>query len=235
MSIGTEFKQYSGSAAEQGKNALSGVRRYVFATVGAGDVLVTRATQRGRRLASRTQAIATGRVTPTDLAADVRKSVEGYLQSAGEQAANTYVQLSKRGEEVVHELRKDPRLQKVIFRAERAVDTVEDRVDDLLDDVAETVDTRVDDAKDALAEGADATRAAARQTAARNTNARKSTTRKTPNRKAPARNPAALKAPIGKASPVTSPRKASARKPAARTSTARKAATKAVSRAASRA
>ncbi len=178
MSVTSEFRQYSEIAAEQGKLALAGVRTYALAAVGAGDLVVTRAADQGKQLATRTQEIATGRVAP----ADVRKVVGNYLQTAGEQAVTVYVQLSKRGEEVVHEFRKDPRVQRVIFRAERAVDTVEDSLEDLL----EEVDSEIADAKDAVAEGAEATRATVRKTAARNTNARKSTTRKPPVRKAPA-------------------------------------------------
>jgi len=191
MSISTEFKQYGEIAAEQGKLALAGVRQTVLAAVGASDVVVTRAAAQGKQLATRTQDIATGRVAPTD----VRKVVGGYLQTAGEQAVNFYVQLSKRGEEVVHEFRKDPRLQRVIFRAERAVDTVED----LLVEVASGADSGVSDAKDAVADGADKTRATIRKTAARNTSARKSSIRKPPARKATTGKAATSKAATSKA------------------------------------
>jgi len=207
LSIGTEFKQYGEIAVEQGRTALAGVRSYAFAAVGAGDVVITRAAERGKQLASGTQGIATGRITPTVVAADVRKAVETYLQTAGEQAATVYAQLSTRGAEVVHEFRKDPRVQRVIFRAERAVDTVEDSLEDLLDEVGD----EVTEAKDAVAEGAEKTRATVRKSAARNTNAAKSTSRTPPVRKAPARNAAARKAPTAKTvskTPAKTPAKA---------------------------
>lgn len=194
MSIQTEFKQYGEIAVEQGRTALVGVRTYAFAAVGAGDVVVTLAAERGKQLVDRTQGIVTGRVTPTVVVADVRKAVETYLQTAGEQAATVYAQLSRRGAEVVHEFRKAPRVQRVIFRAERAVDSVEDGLENLLDDV----DAEVTKAKDVVAESADTTRATVRKTAARNTNAAKSTSRTPPARKAPVRNAAARKAPTAK-------------------------------------
>lgn len=199
MSISTDIKQYGDIATEQSRYALTGVRKYAYAVVGASDLVVSRAAVRGKQLADRTQEIASGQVAPTD----VRKAVEGYLSAAGEQAMTVYSQLSRRGQAVVHELRKDPRFQRVIFRAEDAVDAVEDTVEDLLDEV----DTGVEDAKDAVAEGADTTRATVRKAAARNTNARKSTTRKAPARKAPARDEAARQAPTAKST---------ARKPRAR-------------------
>lgn len=183
MSISSEFKEYGEILAEQGKLALASARKSAFAVVGAGDAVLARAAEQGKQFAARTQEVATSRVDP----AEVRKTVESYLQAAGDQAATAYAQLSKRGQEVVHEFRKDPRVQRVILRTERAVDSVEDTLEDLLDDVASTVDSDVADAKDAVAEGADKTRATVRKTAARNTNARKSTTRKAPARKAPAR------------------------------------------------
>lgn len=202
LSITNEIKQYGEIAAEQGKLALAGVRSYVFAALGAGDVVVTRAAEQSKQLAVRTQEIATGRVTPID----VRKAVEGYLQTAGVQAATVYSQLSQRGEDVVHELRKDPRVQRVIFRAERAVDTVEDTLEDLLDEV----DSEIADAKDAVSEGAETTRATVRKAAARNTTARKSSARTAPAGKVPTRNAAARKAPTSKAA-STAPGKAASK------------------------
>lgn len=211
MSIGTEFKQYSEIAAEQGRLALAGVRSYVFAAVGAGDAVVTRATEQGRQLAARTQEIATGRVVPTAVVADVGKAVGSYLQTAGEQAVTAYVQLSKRGEEVVHEFGKDPRVQRVIFRAERAVDTVEDTLEDMLDEI----DSDVTDAKDAVAAGAEKSRGRLGKSATRNTNAAKSTTRTPPVRKAADRS-AGGKAPAAKAAGRKAGRKAPAAKAASK-------------------
>lgn len=198
-------RQYSGIAAEQGKYALAGVRQSVFAAVGAGDVLVARAIERGQRLATRTQAIAGTLTRPSE----VRTTVTSAVQSAGGQAVEALQTLSKRGAEVVHELRKDPRVQRVILRVERGVDSVEGSVTGVLDDVATDVDDAAGGtkkvtrrAKKAVAESAETTRGAVRKTAARNTTARKSTTRtaparKAPARKAPARNTAARTAAPG--------------------------------------
>lgn len=202
MSITSEFKQYGEIVLEQGKLALSGVRTSAFAAVGAGDVVVTRAGDRARSLAGRTQDLATTRVSPTD----VRKSVEDALTSAGSQVQVVWTQLSRRGEEVVHELRKAPRLQRVVLRTEDAVDSVEEGVEELIGEVSDeltqraeksraTIASRARKAQAAVAEGADTTRAAVRKTAARNTNARKSTARKAPAKASRPRNTAARKAP----------------------------------------
>lgn len=190
MSITSEVKQYTGIATEQGRQALAGVRKSVFAAVGAGDLLVSRAAD-----------IATTRVTPAGVSESVRGTVGGYLQAAGDQATNAYTQLSRRGAEVVHEFRKDPRVQRVILRTERAVDVVEDGLEDLLDGAGHEVAEATGAAKDAVAEGAERTRTTVRKSAARNTNARKSTATTSPARKAPVRDTAARKATPSKVSP----------------------------------
>lgn len=177
MSLTTELKQYGEIAAEQGKLALTGLRTTALAAVGAGDLLA--------------------RIGPAE--------VRGYLQSATDQAVSAYGDLSRRGAEVVHEFRKDPRVQRVILRAERTVDVVEDSLEDLLEEAGEAVIDATDaaveagertranartatkKAETAVAEGAERTRSTVRKTAARNTNARKATATTPPVRKAPAR------------------------------------------------
>lgn len=200
MSITSEVKQYTGVATEQGKAALAGVRKPVFAAVGAGDLLVSRTAARGKQIVARSQDLATARVTPATVSESVRSTVSGYLQAAGDQANNAYTQLSRRGAEVVHEFRKDPRVQRVILRTERAVDVVEDSLEDLLDEAGQDVAEATAAAKDAVSEGADKTRATVRKSAARNTNARKSTAKSAPARKAPVRDTAARKATPSKVS-----------------------------------
>lgn len=196
MTITNEFKQYGDIVSEQGKLALAGVRASVLAAVGAGDLFATRVTEQSKALVARTQELAAVRVTPAD--------VRDYLTSAGEQAVTTYAKLSERGAEVVHEFRKDPRVQRVILRAERTVDVVEDGLEDLLEEVTEDVEQAADTArtgvaeatgtaKSAVADGAERTRTTVRKAAARNTNARKSTATTPPARKAPARKAAARK------------------------------------------
>lgn len=189
MSVTSEFKQYGGIVTEQGKLAFAGVRTSVLAAVGAGDLLAAQGKQlsaAASNLATRAGERASVRLSPA--------GVRDYLQSAGESAVTAYGELSQRGAEVVHELRKDPRVQRVILRAERTVDVVEDGLEELVEEAGTDAERATDKAKTAVAEGAERTRATVRKTAARNTNARKSTTKTAPARKAPPRKASARKA-----------------------------------------
>jgi len=210
--LALNVNQYGDIVAEQGKLALAGVKTSVLAAVGAGDLIVARATEQAKYFTE----LASGQI-----------SLTGYLQTAGGQAANAYAELSKRGAEVVHEFRKDPRVQRVILRAERTVDVVEDGLEDLLEEVGSDAEQVADAAKASVAEGAERTRASVRKTAARNTNARKSTATTPPVRKAPARKAAARTATPRTTTPrTTTPRTTTPRTTTPRTTTPRKASTR---------
>ncbi|CAN5176431.1 hypothetical protein BH20ACT5_BH20ACT5_19920 [soil metagenome] len=185
MNVSSELKQYGEIVAEQGKLALTEARKSFYAVVGAGDLALERASEQGRQFAERLRSAEVRRI---DTAA-VREAFEEYVTD-----------LTVRGEKVVHEFRKDPRVQRVIIRAESAVDTVEDALEGAIDEVDSGVSRATDDARGvtegakgaansargAVAEGAERTRGTVRKAAARNTNARKSTTRKAPARKSAA-------------------------------------------------
>lgn len=190
--ISTEFKQYGEILSEQGKVAMAEARKSFYAVIGASDLVLTQASEQGKALRERVRGAAKDaqgiaadlpadakRISPATLREAVegyRKGLESYLQATSEQATARYTELTQRGEKVVHEFRKDPLVQRVIIRAESAVDTVEDALEDALDDAGDGVR----DAKGDVAKGANKTRGTIRKTAARNTNARKSTTRKPP-------------------------------------------------------
>lgn len=195
MSITSEFKQYGETAAEQGKQALAEARKSFYAVVGAYDAAFESIVSEFRHADQLPRKAAqTAKTSPVEL----RTMIEGIVADAAAQALTVYGELAKRGAVVVHEFRKDPRVQRVIIGAEKAVDSVEESVDELLDDASDSVRGEVKDAKAKVAQGADATRGAVRKAAARNTNAAKSTSRKAP----------ARKAPVSKTSTATKPVKA---------------------------
>ena len=103
------------------------------------------------------RAAAQARSTVTELRPEtVLGTVGGLVEGARTQALQAIGELAGRGEALVGELRRQPVVRKVVARTERAVDAVEDGLEDVLDSTGETV-----------AQASDAVTSAAQQTAAR--------------------------------------------------------------------
>ena len=97
------------------------------------------------------------RTTVTELRPEtVLGTVTGLVDSARAQALEAIGELAGRGEQLVGDLRRQPAFRKVAARTERAVDAVEDGLEDVLDEAGETV-----------AEASDAVTSVAQKTAAR--------------------------------------------------------------------
>jgi heparin binding hemagglutinin HbhA len=139
----------------------------LLAAVGAGDLAVERARAVIGTLRSRAEALPGEAQVQADLAAkeaagrardavqsartsaqhvaaavrpeSVKSTVTDLVSSARTQTVATLESLAVRGGEVVEELRRQPTFRKVVFRAERAVDAVEDRLEEVLEETAETV------------------------------------------------------------------------------------------------
>ena len=84
-----------------------------------------------------TEAAGTARTTAQQFATAVRpeavrSTVESFFETARTQAVATVEKLAEHGAEVVEELRQQPGFRRVVRRAERAVDTVEDALEDVL-------------------------------------------------------------------------------------------------------
>ena len=103
------------------------------------------------------RAAAQARTTVTELRPEtVLGTVTGLVDSARTQALGAIGELAGRGEALVGDLRRQPAFRKVVARTERAVDAVEDGLEDALEETGDTV-----------AQAADTVTAAAQQTAAR--------------------------------------------------------------------
>ena len=97
------------------------------------------------------------RTTVTELRPEtVLSGVTGLVDTARTQALGAIGELAGRGEQLVGDLRRQPAFRKVVARTERAVDAVEDGLEDVLDETGETV-----------AEASDAVTSAAQSTEAR--------------------------------------------------------------------
>ena len=97
------------------------------------------------------------RTTVTELRPEtVLGTVTGLVEAARTQALGAVGELAGRGEQLVGDLRRQPAFRKVVARTERAVDAVEDGLEDVLDQTGETV-----------AESSDAVASTARTAAAR--------------------------------------------------------------------
>jgi heparin binding hemagglutinin HbhA len=146
-----------------GETVLNQYKTSLLATIGAGDLAVERTRTLVEQLRTKAEALPGEAQVQADLAAkelrtrlndaltaaqqfattlrreDVRGTLAGLVESAREQAEGTLEQLSDRGAEVVEELRRQPGVQRFLGRTERAVDVVEDRVEDLLEETSEAV------------------------------------------------------------------------------------------------
>jgi len=97
------------------------------------------------------------RTTVTELRPEtLLGTVTGLVDSARTQALGAIGGLAGRGEQLVGDLRRQPVLRRVVARTERAVDAVEDSLENVLDGTGETV-----------AEASDAVTSAAQQAGAR--------------------------------------------------------------------
>ncbi|MBB3085036.1 hypothetical protein [Geodermatophilus sabuli] len=109
------------------------------------DLAAKEARTRAEEAAGRARdAVQSARTSAQHVAAAVRpesvkSTVTDLVSTARTQAVATLESLAVRGGEVVEELRRQPTFRKVVFRAERAVDVVEDRLEDVLEETAETV------------------------------------------------------------------------------------------------
>lgn len=197
MSIASDIKSYGETAFEQTKVVAAEASKPLYALVGAGEIAVEQSKQFAskaqeqatdlREKAAKQATDLRGKVEP--YFAQLQEKVEGlpeqlrqldpaalkelvskYFQETSAQAISLYADLTNRGEKVVEELRKQPAVAKVFAGVEDAVDTVEDKIGDLLgrgsEKVAEAADKVEDEAKAVKAE-------AAPKTAPRRTSTRK--------------------------------------------------------------
>jgi hypothetical protein len=132
MPTGTDMKKYGETVLEQGKVALGEARKPLFAAVGATNLAFDQLRSQLKDLPAETQEQLKrlqerlhGGAGPMDRAR-VRKAVEEY---AG-QARETYATLAKRGEQVVRQLRRDPRVRNLFNEAEDRLERAEEVVTD---------------------------------------------------------------------------------------------------------
>lgn len=122
----TDVRKYGETVLEQGRAALDEARKPLFAAVGATNLAVTQLRTQLRDLPAETQEQLRklqDRAGTLDRA-KVRKAVEEYA----EQARDTYVTLARRGEKVVRQLRRDPRIRNAFAETEELVERTEEAV-----------------------------------------------------------------------------------------------------------
>ena len=148
---------------QYGETVLAQYKTSLLATLGAGDLAVERTRELVGSLRGRAEALPGEAQVQADLAAkelrtrvadavsaaqhriaelrreDVRSTVTELVEKAREQAGSTLEELTERGAEVVEELRRQPGVQRFLGQTERAVDAVEDRVEDLLEETGDAV------------------------------------------------------------------------------------------------
>ncbi|MCZ2827876.1 hypothetical protein O2W14_03375 [Modestobacter sp. VKM Ac-2986] len=149
-------------AVDRARTVVGGLRSRAEALPGEAQVQVDLGAKEARTRveAAREQArraAAQARTTVTELRPEaVLGTVTGLVDSARTQALEAIGELAGRGEQLVGDLRRQPAFRKVVARTERAVDAVEDGLEDAL---AETADT--------VAEASDTVTSVAQKTAAR--------------------------------------------------------------------
>ena len=217
MSKPTEtIKSYGEAAVIEGRKVADTLvetgKTGVLAAIGATDVVVDHARSVVGSLRSKAEALPGEAQVQADLAAkEVRTRAEAARSKAGnagglvgtvrEQAASTLSGLAARGEEVVEDLRRQPGFRSVVGRAERAVDTVEDALEDVLDTTDEVVAKASDEVTSVAQKSASKASKAANEvtSAAQKTKARTSKAvdeaKETPTKKAPAKRAAAKRTP----------------------------------------
>jgi predicted DNA-binding protein len=126
MPTGTDVRKYGETVLEQGRAALDEARKPLFAAVGATNLAFDQLRTQLRDLPADTQEQLrklqdrAGTLDRTK----VRKAVEEYA----EQARDTYVTLARRGEKVVRQLRRDPRVRNAFGQTEDLVERAEEAV-----------------------------------------------------------------------------------------------------------
>jgi hypothetical protein len=126
MPTGTDVRKYGETVLEQGRAALDEARKPLLAAVGATNLAFDQLRAQLRDLPGETQEQLrklqdrAGTLDRTK----VRKAVEEY---AG-QARDTYGTLARRGEKVVRQLRRDPRVRNAFAETEELVERAEETV-----------------------------------------------------------------------------------------------------------
>jgi heparin binding hemagglutinin HbhA len=122
----TDVRKYGETVLEQGRAALDEARKPLFAAVGATNLAFDQLRTQLRDLPAETQEQLRklqDRAGTLDRA-KVRKTVEEYA----EQARDTYGTLARRGEQVVRQLRRDPRVRNAFAETEELVERTEEAV-----------------------------------------------------------------------------------------------------------
>ena len=217
MSIATDVRSYADIALAQSKAALSTAgnaavlvnKRLVadapkpaYAALGAADLVATAVTRRVESLP--TDAVSNvGRVQQTigTLPAVARTATEAYLSTA----KDLYGKLTARGEAKAAELRKDPRVSRLLGQANEVAGSVQSTVSpvvksafDAVESVTESDPVRTTTARKTTARKTSAHKAPASKASAGKPATAKATARKSTTAKATARKSTAAKAPAGK-------------------------------------
>jgi len=123
MPTSTDVRKYGETVLEQGKAALGEARKPLLAAVGATNLAIDQLRSQLKDLPAETQEQLKklqDRANTLDRTR-VRKAVEEYA----EQARETYATLAKRGERVVRQLRRDPRVRNAFGETEELVERTE--------------------------------------------------------------------------------------------------------------
>jgi hypothetical protein len=126
MPTSTDVRKYGETVLEQSKVALGEARKPLLAAVGATNLAFDQLRAQLKDLPAETQEQLKklqDRATTLDRTR-VRKAVEEYA----EQARETYATLAKRGERVVRQLRRDPRVRNAFAGTEELVERTEEAV-----------------------------------------------------------------------------------------------------------
>ena len=149
-------------AVDRARTVVGGLRSRVEAVPGEAQVQADLGAKEARTRVETAReqarrAAAQARITVTELRPEtVLGTVTGLVDSARTQALGAIGELAGRGEALVGDLRRQPAFRKVVARTERAVDAVEDGLEDVLEETGETA-----------AQASDTVTSAAQQAAAR--------------------------------------------------------------------
>jgi heparin binding hemagglutinin HbhA len=136
-------------AVERTRTVVGQLRSRAVALPGEAQVQVDLAAKEARNRAEEAAGRARGAVQSARTSAEhlasavrpesVKATVTELVGTARTQAIATIESLAERGAEVIEDLRRQPAFRRVVFRAERAVDTVEGAVDGALEKTGEAV------------------------------------------------------------------------------------------------
>lgn len=145
MPAGTDTRNYRDAVLEQGKAALTEARKPLLAAVGATNLAYDQLRSQLKELPAETQeqlrrlqveaqsqlkklqgraGDTAGELTPGQVSARLRKTVEEYAA----QARETYDTLARRGEKVVRHVRRDRRVRNAFAETEELVERAEEAV-----------------------------------------------------------------------------------------------------------